>query len=89
MKIQTKASAVVFFAGGTAPLVLLISLIYLAVKDPPSSNTIGSFISALFAGVLSLVGTLYMFMRGWRIWSGKEEQKEGWPNQPPETTRGE
>jgi hypothetical protein len=77
MKIQAKASAAVFFAGGAIPLALLVSLTYIAVKDPPGSSTIGSFISALFAGALSLIGTLYMFMRGWRIWSGREEKKEG------------
>ena len=71
-KSSQKIAALVFFAGGAAVVLLFASLIQMAIENPPH-NAIGPFINAFISGVLGLIGSVYMFNRGWRIWKGREE----------------
>jgi hypothetical protein len=76
--MSQKLAALVFFAGGAALVLIFGSLVYLAIKDPPT-NTIGSFLGALLYCGMGLISSVYLFNRGWRIWIGKEPIKSAWP----------
>ncbi|MBI2813972.1 MAG: hypothetical protein HYX71_06785 [Opitutae bacterium] len=77
--ISQKLAALVFFLGGSAVVLLFASLIQMGIENS-AQLAIGSFINAVLHGVVGLIGSIYMFNRGWRIWKGKE----GIGKMPPE-----
>jgi hypothetical protein len=82
-KTSQKLAAIVFFAGAAAIVLLFLSLIQIGIENS-EQLAIGSFINAVLHGVVGLIGSIYMFNRGWRIWQGKESISNVFPEPPKE-----